>query len=62
MISYLVFGRKLVSLILNRATMNTMINFLKALVNTLTFSKEQMPALIPVRVITKVHPINTDNF
>ena len=36
--------------------MKTMINFLNALVNILTFSKEQMPALIPVRVVTKVHP------
>ena len=36
--------------------MKTMINILNALVNTLTFSKEQMPALIPVRVVTKVHP------
>lgn len=36
--------------------MKSMINFLNALVNCLTFSKEQMPALIPVRVVTKVHP------
>jgi hypothetical protein len=36
--------------------MKTMINFLNALVNTLTFQNEKMPALIPVRVITKVHP------
>ena len=37
-------------------TMKTMINFLNALVNTFTFSKERMPALIPVRVVTKVRP------
>lgn len=36
--------------------MKTMINFLNALVNNLTFSKERMTALIPVRVVTKVHP------
>lgn len=36
--------------------MKTIINFLNAALNTLTFQKEQMPALIPVRVITKVHP------
>jgi hypothetical protein len=36
--------------------MKTMINFLTALVKTLSFTKERMPALIPVRVVTKVHP------
>jgi hypothetical protein len=33
--------------------MKTLANILKTL---LTFKKEQMPALIPVRVITKVYP------
>ncbi|HVS97851.1 MAG TPA: hypothetical protein VHE54_15255 [Puia sp.] len=36
--------------------MKTMINFLNAVLTNLVFSKEQMPALIPVRVVTKVHP------
>jgi hypothetical protein len=31
-------------------------NYLIDVLSTLTFSKEKMPALIPVRVITKVHP------
>ena len=35
--------------------MKTIIQFLYTLTN-LTFSKEKMPALIPVRVITKIHP------
>ena len=41
-------------------TMKTVIATLNNLMNTLTFSKEKMPALIPVRVITKVNPIITD--
>ena len=36
--------------------MKNFIHFLNACLTTLTFSKEKMPALIPVRVITKVHP------
>jgi len=36
--------------------MKNFIHFLNASLTTLTFSKEKMPALIPVRVITKVHP------
>jgi hypothetical protein len=35
--------------------MKTIIQFLYTLTN-LTFSKEKMPALIPVRVVTKIHP------
>jgi hypothetical protein len=35
--------------------MKTIIQFLYTLAN-LTFSKEKMPALIPVRVVTKIHP------
>lgn len=34
----------------------TIINFLISTLSTPLFSKEKMPALIPVRVITKVHP------
>lgn len=37
-------------------TMKSVIATLNTLVNNLTFSKEKMPALIPVRVITKVNP------
>jgi hypothetical protein len=36
--------------------MKTIIHLLNAALDAITFSKEQMPALIPVRVITKVHP------
>ena len=32
------------------------IESLNTLLNNLTFSKEKMPALIPVRVVTKVNP------
>ena len=35
--------------------MKTIIQILYTLIN-LAFSKEKMPALIPVRVITKIHP------
>ena len=35
--------------------MKMLIQFLYAL-TSFTFSKEKMPALIPVRVITKIHP------
>ena len=38
-------------------TMKTLIlESMNTLLNNLTFSKEKMPALIPVRVITKVNP------
>jgi|GEM_PF-1006872 len=40
----------------NMHVSKTLINLLNAVLTTLTFSKEQMPALIPVRVVTKVHP------
>lgn len=36
--------------------MKTMINHLVNALYLLAFSKEKMPALIPVRVITKIHP------
>jgi hypothetical protein len=39
----------------NRAIMKTIIQFLYTFTN-LAFSKEKMPALIPVRVVTKIHP------
>jgi len=35
--------------------MNTIIQFLYTY-TILAFSKEKMPALIPVRVVTKIHP------
>lgn len=34
--------------------MKTIENILTAVLTTLNFQKEQMPALIPVRVVTKV--------
>jgi hypothetical protein len=34
--------------------MKTMIHLINALLTNLTFTKEKMPALIPVRVVTKV--------
>jgi hypothetical protein len=34
--------------------MKTLVNILNTVLTTLTFQKEQMPALIPVRVVTKV--------
>ncbi len=39
--------------------MKTMKNIIRSILNVLashTFTNEKMPALIPVRVITKVHP------
>jgi hypothetical protein len=36
--------------------MKTLINLIKALIQLSTFSQEKMPALIPVRVVTKIHP------
>ena len=36
--------------------MKTLTNFLDSILTALTFNKEKMPALIPVRVITKVVP------
>ena len=36
--------------------MKTLTNTLNFLLITLTFQKEKMPALIPVRVVTKVTP------
>jgi hypothetical protein len=36
--------------------MKTLTNILNTALFALTFQKEKMPALIPVRVITKVHP------
>jgi hypothetical protein len=35
--------------------MKNLINLIKALTHP-TFSQEKMPALIPVRVVTKIHP------
>ena len=37
-------------------TMKTILSNLNLFLTNLTFSKEQMPALIPVRVITKINP------
>ncbi len=37
-------------------TFNTLINLIKVVFLPSTFSREKMPALIPVRVVTKVHP------
>jgi hypothetical protein len=34
--------------------MKTLTNILNTVLTTLNFQKEQMPALIPVRVVTKV--------
>jgi hypothetical protein len=36
--------------------MKSMKTILQQLINHLTFSKEKMPALIPVRVVTKINP------
>jgi hypothetical protein len=36
--------------------MKTLINLIKALIKPSTFSQEKMPELIPVRVVTKIHP------
>lgn len=37
-------------------TMKSIISSFLNVLGILTFSNEKMPALIPVRVITKVHP------
>jgi hypothetical protein len=37
-------------------TMKTLIATVNAVLTNLTFSKEKMPALIPVRVVTKINP------
>jgi hypothetical protein len=37
-------------------TMKSIIHSFLNVLATFTFSNEKMPALIPVRVITKVHP------
>ncbi|HUB60891.1 MAG TPA: hypothetical protein VL978_09325 [Puia sp.] len=36
--------------------MKTLFNLIKAVLEPVTFSREKMPALIPVRVVTKVRP------
>jgi hypothetical protein len=36
--------------------MKTLINLINALIQPSAFSQEKMPALIPVRVVTKIHP------
>lgn len=36
--------------------MKTLINLIKVLILPSAFSGDKMPALIPVRVVTKVHP------
>lgn len=36
--------------------MKTIINYLISVLGYTAFSNEKMPALIPVRVITKIHP------
>jgi hypothetical protein len=36
--------------------MKTLATILNEVLANLTFHKEKMPALIPVRVVTKVHP------
>lgn len=41
---------------MNSNTMKTILVNLNSFMAALTFSKEKMPALIPVRVITKVNP------
>ena len=42
--------------------MKTLFNLIKAVFEPATFSREKMPALIPVRVVTLVFtPSNTDN-
>jgi len=56
LIKCLFFGRKLAFIQENRATMKTLINLIKAVFEPSTFSQEKMPALIPVRVVTKIHP------
>ncbi|WP_262892847.1 hypothetical protein [Puia dinghuensis] len=39
-----------------KTLMTTLNNFLNTVLINLTFHKEKMPALIPVRVVTKVNP------
>jgi hypothetical protein len=59
LINPLFFGSILVLLYENRAAMKTLINLIhliKVVFLPSTFSHEKMPALIPVRVVTKVHP------
>ena len=54
-INSLVFGSKLAYIYTNRNSMKTLLaNLIAAF--TPTFSREKMPALIPVRVVTKVYP------
>ena len=36
--------------------MKTLANIINAVLTSLNFQKETMPALIPVRVVTKIHP------
>jgi hypothetical protein len=37
-------------------SMKSLIEAINVLLSDLTFSKEKMPALIPVRVVTKINP------
>jgi len=54
-INILIFGSKLAFIYTNRNSMKTFLaNLIAAF--TPTFTREKMPALIPVRVVTKVHP------
>lgn len=41
---------------MNSNTMKTILTNLNSLLTILTFSREKMPELIPVRVITKINP------
>ena len=41
---------------MNSNTMKTVLTNMHLFLTNLTFSKEKMPALIPIRVITKVNP------
>jgi len=54
-----VFGRKLELLGENRH-MKTIINYLASLLTPFETNKEKMSGLIPVRVVTKVHPGHPD--
>jgi hypothetical protein len=53
-INTLSFWPQIRPLILKSYTMKTLINALHTVLASLNFQKEQMPALIPVRVVTKV--------
>jgi hypothetical protein len=53
---HIIFWQQIGLLTTKPRTMKTLVNILETVLTALTFQKDKMPALIPVRVITKVHP------